>query len=281
VEKIALGGPVRMDIIVDIEKTLKNLKLVGEVSKAERVALALSGVAIHNVNKSKWLAKTAENEMRKLKFYLERQAPGVSSTWVWSNTLKELAKIPHVPNKARPFGPSTIDFISRSLDSKVTRAVFWLGLLTCSRVGNLDGLHILGVDELGVRLENREHKTYTHIGARSLYLRYWSPMMKAAILGNLPLGDVSKEVKEEIVKFFAKNKLKQHSVRRTGVQVYLGARVPENRVMAITLHTDPAMLLSYTDLYEPVIDITEATGMAASLAPIIVDIQRRNLMASC
>lgn len=278
-ERIALGPEVRMDILADIVKTLNRLNLVGKVLNTERVALAFCGVVLNNINKSKWNPKTAENEMRKLKAYLERQLPGISQTWVWKNTLSEISKIPHVPNKAPPFGPLMIESISHGLGSKATRAVFWLALLTCSRMGNLDGLFIQAVDARGVRLENQAHKTYKNVGARSLYLLYWSPEMKSAILGHLPLGKVSTEVKEELIRFFARNKLRQHSVRRTGVQVYLGARVPEARVMAITLHTDPAMLLSYTDLYEPVIDITEATGMAASLAPIIVDIQRRNLMA--
>ena len=265
-----------MDILKDIERTLMKLKLVGKVSLAERVALAFCGVVINNVNVRKWVSKTAEGEMRKLKDYLERKVPGISSTWVWKNTLSELEKIPHVPNKAPPLNISTIDSILLALDSNATRAVFWLGLLTCSRLGNLDGLSIRTVDQKGVSFENQEHKTYKNLGTRALYLPYWNSDMRYYISKHLPLRRVSPTVTEELVKFFTRNKLRQHSVRRTGVQVYLGARVPESKVMAITLHTDPKMLLSYADHYEPVLDISEATGMAASLAPFIVDIQRRN-----
>lgn len=154
--------------------------------------------------------------------------------------------------------------------------MFWLALLTCSRIGNLSGLTVMGVEPEAVTILNAAHKTYSDIGTRTLRLAYWNPAMRKSIVSGMNVGPVTKDDESRMKSMLSSLKIQQHSVRRTGVQVYLGARVPEDRIRAITLHSGTEMLLSYADIFEPVLDIRRSTGLASSLAPYIVSIQRAN-----
>ena len=148
--------------------------------------------------------------------------------------------------------------------------MFWLALLTCSRVGNLSGLEIREIGATDVTVVNNAHKTYKHVGTRTLRLMYWSERMRLAIQNGLECGRITDSDEERMKAIVRSLKIQQHSIRRTGVQVYLGARVPEDRIRAITLHTESKMLLSYADLFEPVLDIRRSTSLANCLAPYIV-----------
>ena len=270
-------GKPREELLRDINRTIIELKkLLPDAPLPHLVGGAICGVVERRVNEKRWLPITGANEMSKMRNYVENQYPGATRLWEWIRLTEFLRSIPHVPHKAQPLTKSDISCILALTRSPREAAVFWLALLTCSRVGNLAGLDVREVDPMDVTITNTAHKTYKHVGTRTLRLMYWNEKMQKAITDGLPIGKITDADEERMKEILRKLKLQQHSVRRTGVQVYLGARVPEDRIRAITLHTDSRMLLSYADLFEPVLDIRKSTGLANSLAPFIVMTQREN-----
>ena len=242
----------------------------------ELVATAVVGVVVCRVNSGRWCSKTAATEMTKLRSFVENQFPGTSDTPMWKKLRTELENMPHVPNQAPPLSWMEISLVLGCLDSDVTRAVFWLALLTCSRVGNLGGLEIMEVHQKHLLVSNREHKTYAKVGCRTLSLWYWNEKMTRSIWHHLPTGRIPDETLEEVELCLKRLGVRCHSVRRTGVQVYRGARVSDKNVRAITLHSSDEMLHAYDNVFEPIYDSRESTGIAKSLAPFIVDIVQAN-----
>lgn len=257
--------------------TIQRLKkLMPEIPPPQLVGASVFAVVERRVNEKRWLPITGANEMAKMKNYVENQFPGATKIWEWTRLMEFLRGVPHVPQKAKTLTASDVSCILALTKSLREAAVFWLALLTCSRIGNLSGLEVKEIDETNVTVLNAAHKTYKHVGTRTLSLMYWSKEMKEAIIHGLNVGRIKQEDEERMKNILRSLNIQQHSVRRTGVQVYLGARVPEERIRAITLHTESKMLLSYADLFESVLDIRRSTGLANSLAPYMVTTQKEN-----
>ena len=263
--------------MIEINLTIVRLKkLMPNAQNIQLVGGAICAVVEKRVNERRWLPITGLNEMSKMRSYVENQFPGATRIWEWTRLTEFLRSVPHAPQKAKLLTKGDISCILALTRSLREVAVFWLALLTCSRIGNLSGLEIREIGLTNVIVTNTAHKTYKHVGTRTLSLMFWNEEMKEAITNGLGVGRVMHADEERMKSILRALKLQQHSVRRTGVQVYLGARVPEESIRAITLHTDSKMLLSYADQFEPVLDIHKSTGLANSLAPYIVTTQKEN-----
>lgn len=276
---------IREELKCQIMSTVKELRK-GEGRKKELkevVCAAVTGVALQRIQQRKWKHKTAAQQMRGIKRWMEDRFPGISSLAMWRNTHEVLHKVGHAVDKAPILPMMKIRKVLKLLGTTRLRAVFWMALLTCSRIGNLDGWMVKKVMPYGIRVQAIQSKstgkrTMAHL---ELMLYYWSEEMKEAIVGKLPTGMVMKKDVLKIAKVLRAEKIRRHSIRRTAVQVYLDCQTPVENIRAITGHKETQMVLEYASHFRPLVDRSKPYGMAISHAPLIwrkQNVEGKNLL---
>ena len=246
-----------------------------KMSPSLRTCVSVIKVAHQRIKDGIWKATVAAQKMRAMRKQLERQHPGCTRYPIWAKTMKLFNMNPHLLNKANLLKMAEIEEILESCDSKRDRALFWLALLVCSRIGNLKGYHVGEVTEEMITVTPIQHKTTAGTNQMRLELYYWNKSMRKCIVKYLPRGYLTAEITQSLSTLLTKSRVRWHSVRRTAIQVYIDCGVPLDRIRAITLHKDDDTLLAYVGTIRPVLDSSKPSGMAISHAPYIWRIQNR------
>ena len=130
----------------------------------------------------------------------------------------------------------------------------------------------VGMDD--VTILPLESKTSDSVAQMRLVLYYWNEDMRECIRKNLKVGKLGRAT-ETLEEKLTKLKVRWHSVRRTGIQVYADCGVPLEKIRAITLHKDDETLRAYIGTIRPIVDRSKPVGMAISHAPFIWRIQNQ------
>ena len=278
IEEIAKAFIPRVELVKQIENTFRTLieQPMFQQEEARLVmALAICGVALARVEEDRWLPRTAVNEMRKMVKWAEHLCPGCTSMLQWNQTIVVLDREQSAINKAPLLTSKDIRTILSALPSGRSRAVFWLALLVCARLGNLSGIVVESIQEDAIIYTWAQHKTAAKIGSRSQFLPFWNSEMAHEILNHLKTGPLDPAICELVAKTVRKKDYRQHSVRRTGVQVYADAGLTLEQLRTITLHSSEENLLGYVSYYSPMGNAALRGGIATSLAPTILQVMGR------
>ena len=107
-----------------------------------RLCLAFINVCRLRVREGKWLPLTAFAEMKRSSAWMERVAPNSTKLPIWKDVMHVFQKFQHKRNKAPIMTWPELQKLAESCVSTRHRAIFWLAVMTCSRIGNLDGLEV-------------------------------------------------------------------------------------------------------------------------------------------
>lgn len=235
----------------------------------EKMILSSWQVAYQKVKEGKWQCTTAVSQMDTVGIYLERSYPGIRKNWIWKNGTTDFKSMPRTKpiNIAPVLSKKRIAQIINYLPAGSCRALYYLALITCARIGNLPGLLIKKITSSGVMISWEKHKTCAKIGRRRLFLHYWNADMKKRMMAGLRPGLITVAQSKQLEKLLKKLKVMKHSARRTGAQVYADCGYELEKIRTITLHSSINTLLKYVNYHSPTA-CTQA-GPMASLAPFI------------
>jgi len=240
-----------------------------------KLAMAVVTVAIKRVEEERWLPSTAASTMRSMERWLEEQALGTTGILLWGQAILVFEREQHMINKAPLLNIDQIRSTTLALRNATYIAIFWFALLACARLGNLPGVVVQEVAPQYIIYTWAQHKTAAAIGSRSQCLYYWNSEMAYWIYNHLPRGMLQESICHPLANMVASLGIRMHSVRRTGVQVYVDAGLTLEDVMTITLHKSKETLLGYVSYYNPLSGSGPHGGIAASLAPTILQLARR------
>lgn len=263
-------GTLRKHLRLELHKeVLKQPKYQQKYPPERRLALAFIVMALKRIEREIWLPHTAHSEMKKASAWMEATAPGSTELSVWKEAKSAIYSFHHKLNKAPLLSWGQLLEIAESCASWRHRAIFWLGVMTCSRIGNLHGMVVEEITPTHARTLLIRHKTASKVNQMSLTLPYWNTTMQQQVHGFIEKGEVTKKEMAEIEKALKLNDARKHSIRRTSCNVYADCLVPLDRIAAITKHTSQAQLLEYIGNFNPIVDSSVPTGMAISHAPHI------------
>ena len=271
--KISERGKPRPSLwkaIVEEFNKLKRKRSWLSLTDREKMTMAAVKVAHTKVQANKWQSTTAVTQLDIVGIYLERSYPGIRRFWLWKNALSEFKSMKRTKplNIAPVLSKKRIDQIIKYLPAGKCRALYYLALLTCARIGNLPGLLVKKVTSSGVTISWEKHKTIgRNIGRRRLFLHYWNADMKRRITAGLKPGLISAEQATHLEKMLKRLRVMKHSARRTGAQVYADCGYDLEVIRTITLHSSINTLLKYVNHHTPTAGIQG--GPMASLAPFI------------
>ena len=267
---------IREELKNDVKKKLINQKKdLMNLTSRRRLVSAFIEVCKDRVSQGRWLPTTAWTEMKKSSGWMEYIAPTSTSLPTWRHAMKAFQKFPHKTNKAPLLSWMELVRLADSCVSQRHRAIFWLGVMTCSRIGNLDGLEIEEITEEYARTILVRHKTAAKVNQMSITLPYWNVVMKEQIVGFIKPGKITHQEMTEIERSLELNATRKHSIRRTSCNVYIDCMVPIERIMAITRHTTQEALLGYVGNINPIRSTSAPTGMAISHAPNMESLKYR------
>lgn len=242
-----------------------------------RLCLAFINVARQRVYQQRWLPITAAEEMGKSEPWMESTYAGSTSFHIWKDAKTSFKNFQHERSKAPLLSWDDLMSLADSCvakrwkDSRVSlrrRQLFWLGVMTCSRIGNLSGLIVQNVTPESVTFILVEHKTAAKVNQMSLTLPYWNSVMKEHMEG-LATGPATIAEMNEIADVLQLDDVRKHSIRRTSCNVYADCGVPLEDICAITKHTTTKALKDYLGHYAPIKNPLVPSGMAISHAPNI------------
>lgn len=279
VKTVVEKDTIRKELMEQINNTLKKLNkenlTVRGMKKEQRMCVAVIGVAMNRVATRVWTHKTAAQQLRKMKAWMEFRYPGISELPCWRHAHTMFKSVGHEVNKAPFLTMNQIRTILESFDIDKHRALFWMALLTCSRIGNLKGWTVKkkygeALRVLPIQQKSTGSKANGHT---ELDLYYWNEEMKESIGDHLPIGRILEEDVTAVEQKLRTMRVRKHSIRRTAVQTYMDCGTPTENIRAITGHADCKTVYEYVGRFAPIQDRSRPAGMAISHAPLIWTIQ--------
>ena len=167
---------------------LKQPKYQQKYPVHRRICLAFVNVCLVKVKKGIWLPATAHGEMKKAGPWLRRVAPEVLETPLWISARSSFTKFQHKKNKAPTLSWDELENLADCCGSWRHRAIFWLVVMTCSRIGYLEGLVVEEITSTHARTILVRHKTASKVNQMSLTLPYWNETMRRQVFGFIAPG---------------------------------------------------------------------------------------------